>query len=113
MNSGNGVEATQGADPHRGRHARPGARGLRDGHPDDPLVNAGAEPDALAYATINGHAGLRSPRVPASSLPGASISFGYESDAWINSYDLDVPPSTYVPVELGFEKAGLVKHLAS
>ena len=24
-------------------------------------------------------------------------------------YDLDVPVSTYVPVELGFEKAGLVK----
>jgi hypothetical protein len=38
--------------------------------------------------------------------PGGSVSFGYASEAWINAYGLDVPVSTYVPVQLTFEKAG-------
>jgi hypothetical protein len=108
MNSGNGVEATQGAINVDGAVLVLGPEGSGTGTLTTRLVNAGLEPDALTYVSING--------IPAyvtegagELVPGASISFGYESDAWINSYDLDVPASTYVPVELGFEKAGLVK----
>lgn len=108
MNSGNGVEATQGAINIDGALLVLGPEGSATATLTTRITNAGAEPDALTFVSING--------IPAyvtegagELLPGASISFGYESDAWINSYDLDVPPSTYVPVQMGFEKAGLVK----
>jgi hypothetical protein len=107
MNSGNGVEATQGAINIDGAVLVLGPEGSGTATLTTRVVNAGLEPDALTFVSING--------IPAyvtegaGELPaGASISFGYESDAWINSYDLDVPPSTYVPVQIGFEKAGLV-----
>lgn len=108
MNSGNGVEATQGSINIDGAVLVLGPEGSATATLTTRIINAGLEPDALTYVSING--------IPAyvtegagELLPGASISFGYESEAWINSYDLDVPVSTYVPVELGFEKAGLVK----
>ena len=41
--------------------------------------------------------------------PGQSVSYGYDSDQRINAEGLDVPVSSYVDVELGFEKAGLVR----
>jgi hypothetical protein len=108
MNSGNGVEATQGAINIDGAVLVLGPEGSATATLTTRLINAGLEPDFLTYVSING--------IPAyvtegagELLPGASISFGYESEAWINSYDLDVPVSSYVPVELGFEKAGLIK----
>lgn len=108
MNSGNGVEATQGAINIDGAVLVLGPDGTPTATLTTRIVNAGPEADALTYVSING--------VPAyvtegagELLPGASLSFGYESESWINSYDLDVPASSYVPVELGFEKAGLVR----
>jgi hypothetical protein len=108
MNSGNGVEATQGAINIEAATLVLGPEGSSTATLTTRIVNAGLEPDALTYVSING--------IPAyvtegagELLPGASISFGYESDAWINSYDLDATAATYVPVEMGFEKAGLVK----
>lgn len=108
MNSGNGVEATQGAINIDAATLVLGPEGSSTATLTTRLTNAGLDPDALTYVSING--------IPAYITegagdlpPGAAISFGFESDAWINSYDLDVPASTYVPVEIGFEKAGLVK----
>lgn len=108
MNTGNGVEATQGSINIDGAVLVLGPEGSATATLTTRIINAGLEPDALTYVSING--------IPAyvtegagELLPGASVSFGYESEAWINSYDLDVPVSTYVPVELGFEKAGLVR----
>jgi hypothetical protein len=108
MNSGNGVEAQQGPIHVEGATLVLGPEGSRTATLTTRVVNTGPETDTLTYASING--------VPAfvtegagEMLPGASISFGYASDAWINSYELDAPAATYVPVELGFEKAGLVK----
>ena len=108
QNSGNGVEVTQGAINIEAATLVLGPEGSMTGTLTTRIVNTGPEPDALTYATING--------VPAyitegsgELLPGGSVSFGFESEAWINSYDLDVPAATYVPVELGFEKAGLVR----
>jgi hypothetical protein len=106
MNSGNGVEAAQGPINIEAAILVLGPEGSGTATLTTRLTNAGLEPDALTFVSING--------IPAyitegagELLPGGSISFGFESDAWINSYDLDVPASTYVPVEIGFEKAGL------
>ncbi len=107
MNSGNGVSATQGAIHIEGTTVVLGPDGSSTATLLTRIVNAGVDPDRLTYATIDG--------IPAYITdgagdlgPGASVSFGWESEAWINSYDLTAPAATYVPVQLGFEKAGLV-----
>jgi hypothetical protein len=41
--------------------------------------------------------------------PGESVSFGFDSERWINTYELDVEPSSWVPIELGFQNAGLAQ----
>lgn len=71
------------------------------------VTNTGVEDDTLVYATINGSAAYVTPG--ASTIPaGGAVSFGFDSDAWINVYGLDAPVSSYVPVQLVFEKAGPV-----
>lgn len=107
MNSGNGVEATQGAIHIEGATLVLGPEGSASATLTARLVNTGAEADALTYATINGTPAYVTEGA-GELLPGTSASFGFESEAWINSYAFEGAPSAYVPVELGFEKAGLV-----
>lgn len=106
-NSGNGVQATQGAIHIDAATVVLGPEGSTSGTLTMRIVNTGAEPDALTYATINGSPAYITEGA-GDLAPGSSVSFGYESEAWVNVYDLDVEASAYVPVELGFEKAGLV-----
>ena len=40
---------------------------------------------------------------------GDSISFGFESDQWINAYQFTGASSTYVPVALQFERSGIAR----
>ena len=42
-------------------------------------------------------------------LPNQSVGFGCESERWINSYDFDASPNTYVPVALQFERSGIAE----
>lgn len=70
------------------------------------IVNQGTESDVLLGVQIEG--------VPAyitggsvEMLPGASVSFGYNSDLWINDYSFDAEPSSFVEVAVQFEKAGI------
>ncbi len=106
MNSGDGVTAEAG--PLR----IDGAVLVRaDDAPNATLTtriaNTGVEPDTLIAATVNGAPAYITPN--AGEIPaGSAVSFGYQSEAWINAYGLDVPVSTYVPVTLTFEKAGPV-----
>jgi hypothetical protein len=107
MNSGNGVNATAGAIHVENATLVQGPEGSGSATLVTRLVNTGQEPDALTYVTING--------IPAymtegsgTLLPGGAVSFGFESESWINSYDFDAAAATYVPIQLGFEKAGLV-----
>lgn len=104
--SGNGAKANIGA-----LHIDGAVLVMADALPNATLTtrisNTGPEPDTLVGVTVNG--------VPAYVTPGAetipangSVSFGYESEAWINAYGLTVPVSTYVPVTFTFEKAGPV-----
>ncbi len=74
------------------------------------IINGDPEPDALLGVQIDG--------VPAfvyaegeivELLPGQSVGFGFEAERWINAYDFAADVSTYVPVALQFERAGIVE----
>jgi hypothetical protein len=108
MNSGNGVQATVGAIKVQNATLVAGPDGTTTATLTVRIVNTGQTPDALVYAVIaNGPAYV----TPGSETfaPNASVSFGFDSQNWINTYTLKSATGTYVPVELGFKDAGLVK----
>ncbi len=107
MNSGNGVSAQAGAIKAENAILVLGPEGSKTATLLVRIVNTGPVPDALTSAKING--------VPAYVTgdstdlgSGVSLSFGFESDRWINAYDFDAAVSTYVPVELTFTDAGIL-----
>lgn len=107
MNSGNGVEAGVGPIHVENATLVMGPDGSHTATLTTRIVNAGLTADQLVTVSING--------TPADVTtgamdldPGASISFGYNSDKWINAYSLDAKVSTYVPVQLSFRDAGIV-----
>ncbi len=107
MNSGNGVAAQAGEIHIENATLVQGPEGSKSATLTTRIVNAGPVGDRLVYATINGSpADITGGGIDLG--PGASVSFGFESDQWINAYGLDVADSTYVPVQLGFADAGLV-----
>ena len=72
------------------------------------IVNGDPEPDALLSVLIDGvPAYITGDEVALES--GASIGFGFDSDLWINAYRFDAPVSTYVPVTMQFEEAGIAE----
>jgi len=107
MNSGNGVAATAGPIHIEAATLVLGPEGSGTATLTTRVVNTGLEPDALTYATINTHPAYITDGA-GDLQPGGAISFGFQSDAWINAYDFDGTAATYVPIQLGFEKAGLV-----
>jgi hypothetical protein len=113
MNSGNGVEAQQGPMHLEGTTLVLGPEGSATATLLVRLVNTGPESDTLTFASIDGTmvdivppTGV--PGAPGEIVSGGSVSYGYESDGRINATGFDSPASVYVPVQLGFEKAGLV-----
>ena len=107
MNSGNGVQAQAGEIHIENATLVLGPDGSKAVTLTTRLVNAGPTPDKLVYASIAGtQAYITGDTVDLP--PGASISFGFDSEHWINGYAFDKPVSTYVPVQLGFQEAGLV-----
>jgi hypothetical protein len=114
MNTGNGVEARQGSIDIENATLVLGPEGSTSATLLMRLVNTGPEADALTYITINGvQVQISEPGVVGDSGadigPGESISFGFDSERWINTYELDVEPSSWVPIELGFQNAGLAQ----
>jgi hypothetical protein len=108
MNSGNGVSARAGAIKIENATLVLGPEGAKSATLTTRLVNVGPTKDVLVYATIDGQpAVITGDKVDLA--PGASVSFGFDSKNWINTYTFNKPVSTYVPVELGFQDAGLVK----
>ncbi len=108
MNSGNGVEAAVGSIDVENTTLVLGPEGSASATLLTRVFNTGAEDDTLTFVQINGVPAYVTPG--ASAVPaGNSASFGADSEAWINTYELDVPVSSYVPVELFFEKAGSIK----
>jgi len=107
MNSGNGVSGNAGEVKVENATLVLGPEGSSSATLTTRIVNAGPVPDRLVSATVNGQpADITGGGIDLT--PGASISFGFESDTWINSYDLDAVVSTYVPVQLAFAEAGIV-----
>jgi hypothetical protein len=112
MNSGNGVEATQGAIQIDGTTLVLGPEGSGTATLVVRFTNTGIDPDRLTFATINGTpATIVQPTggagEPGEMGPGVAVSYGFDSDGRIDATGLDVAVSTYVPVELGFQNAGL------
>lgn len=114
MNTGNGVQAQQGDIRIENATLVVSAEDDQAATLLVRLVNNGVEPDALTFATINGQPAEII--VPADAgeeatvlQPGASVSYGWESDLRIDAGSLDAPLSSYVPVELGFVEAGVAQ----
>ena len=108
MNSGNGVQTSVGPIQIENATLVAGPEGTTTGTLTLRIVNTGQTADSLVYAVIaNGPAYV----TPGSETfaPNASVSFGFDSKDWINTYTLEAAAGTYVPVELGFKEAGLVK----
>jgi copper(I)-binding protein len=107
MNSGNGTQVQVGSIRIENATLVMGPEGSGAGTLIASIVNGAQDPDRLVGATIGG--------IPAYITPGQDVllfnelvNFGYDSLHWINTYDLTAPVSTYVPVQLQFEKAGIV-----
>ena len=105
MNSGNGTQQIVGDLRIENATLITGPEGSASGTLITTLVNTGRERDQLIAATING--------VPAyitlgagELAPGAAVNFGYDGDFWLNTYDLNIASSAFVPVTMQFERAG-------
>lgn len=107
QNTGNGVEATLGAIHVENLTVVLGPEGSGTATVLTRITNTGPNPDRLTFASVDG-AGASITGDGIELLPGASVSVGYESDVFINAYDFTAAVSTYVPVQLGFQEAGLL-----
>ena len=106
--SGNGVQAQVGNVRAENLTLVAGPEGSRSATLITRIINGDPEPDALLGVQIDG--------IPAyvtgdivELLPAESVGFGFEAERWINSYDFAAAASTYVPVALQFERAGIVE----
>ncbi len=106
--TGNGVQAVVGNVRAENLTIVAGPEGSQSATLITRIINGDPEPDALLSVQIDG--------VPAyvtgdfvELLPAASVGFGYDADRWINSYEFDAAMSSYVPVTLQFERAGIVE----
>lgn len=103
--TGNGVQAQAGLLRVENATLVTGPEGSRSATLMMRIINQGTEPDRLLAATIDGvRASITGDTVDL--LPGTSVSFAYESDLWVNSYEFDAAQSAFVDVTLVFEKAG-------
>lgn len=107
MNSGDGTQAQVGDIRIENATVVRGPEGSKTGTLIVTLVNTGATPDRLIGATIGGKAAYITPNTGELIL-NRSVNYGYDGASWINSYELDAPQSSYVPVQLAFENAGTV-----
>lgn len=107
QNTGNGVEVTQGLLNVENLTVVMGPEGSGSATLITRITNTGPEADTLTFASVDG-IGATITGDTVELPPGTSVSFGYESDTWINVYGFTAPVSTYVTVQLGFEQAGLV-----
>ena len=107
MNSGNGTQAQAGPIRIENATLVMGPEGSRTGTLIASMVNGAADPDRLVGVTIGGRPAFITPGLDILSF-NELVDFGYDSRHWINTYDLDAAVSTYVPVQLQFERAGSV-----
>lgn len=112
MNSGNGTQVQVGSIKIDNATLVSGPDGSTSGTLILSLFNVGNEPDTLVGVSINGKPAVISGAASVGSgvelAPGAALTFGYQdSTSWMNSYDLTEAESSYVPVEMQFQRAGI------
>lgn len=105
MNSGNGTQEVVGDLRIENATLVTGPEGSMSGTLITTLVNTGRVPDRLIGIAINGAPAYVTPGA-GELAPGKAVNFGYDGDFWVNSYDLDITSSSYVPVVMQFERAG-------
>lgn len=106
MNSGNGTQLQVGSIRIENATLVLGPEGSKSATLLVRLINVGSEPDTLLGVTINGAPADVTSGTP--TIPvNASVPFGFAADAWINTYEFDVPVSTYVPVSMSFLNSGI------
>lgn len=106
MNSGNGTQEIAGDLRIENATLVTGPKGSKSGTLITTLVNTGRVPDRLLAVTINGAPAYVTPGA-GELLPGTAVNFGYDGDYWLNTYELDIAASSYVPVTMQFENAGV------
>ena len=106
--TGNGVQAQAGNVRAENLTIVAGPEGSASATLITRIVNGDPELDTLLSVTIDGVPAYITGEV-IELLPGESIGFGFEADRWINSYQFDAEMSTYVPVTLQFERAGIAE----
>jgi hypothetical protein len=106
MNSGNGTQEIIGDLRIENATLVTGPEGSKSGTLIATLVNTGRVADRLLAVTINGAPAYVTPGA-GELLPATAVNFGYEGDFWLNAYELDIASSSYVPVTMQFENAGV------
>ncbi len=106
--TGNGVQAQVGSVRAENLTLVDGPEGSRSATLIMRIVNGDPEPDNLLGVLIDNVPAYVTGEV-VQLPPNQSIGFGYEADLWVSSYDFTADVSTYVPVALQFERAGIVE----
>lgn len=71
------------------------------------VFNDGTTDDALLGVLIN--EAVASPQQVVELPANGSANFGYGDQYWVNACGLDLTVSTYVPIAMQFEKAGILR----
>ncbi|MGA0209635.1 MAG: hypothetical protein ACO3LZ_06910 [Candidatus Nanopelagicales bacterium] len=106
--TGNGVQAQVGNVRAENLTLVAGPEGSGSATLITRIINGDPEPDALLGVQIGDSPAYVTGDI-VELLPAASVGFGFGADRWINSYRFDADVSTYVPVTLQFERAGIVE----
>lgn len=105
---GNGVNAALGDIRVDGVTLVAGPEGSQSATLIMRVTNSGREADNLLVAVVNGlPAAITGGAVGIS--PGDSLSFGYQSDLYVDSVPFTAPVGTFVPVALQFERSGIAE----
>lgn len=107
MNSGNGVQAAVGDVKIENATLVRGPEGSQSATLVMVLSNRGGADDQLVSVKIGGKDATIAPGAPV-TIPGGgnAVSFGYNSDKFVNAAGFEAPQSSYVPVELTLQNAG-------
>lgn len=110
MNSGNGVQAEVGPIKIENATLVRGPEGSKSATLVMLLSNRGAEDDQLVSVKIGDKDATIAPNAPV-TIPrgGQPVSFGYNSDMFVNVGGFDAAQSSYVPVELTLKNAGIAE----
>lgn len=112
MNSGNGIHTRVGTLEIDNATLVLGPEGSKSATMIGSLIDIGGVEDALVSVTINGKPALMFENGTVTNsikvLPKGTVKLGWEAQNSVNTYDLDVPISSYVPVQLNFQRAGAV-----